>query len=201
MRLAYRLAFGLAGVLDTATKRARVFVRFAGETGGQGLNAGQRGAGFFARLRRAAGDQAEAMRGRPRRGLTWPLRSLPGAALAFHALSLAFAAWQNFSLVQVQSEQRVMSEAGQLHEHAISALETYALVLAWINDRIRGLDWDRIEHDDGLHRFLSDIETLPQIGTVSIIDATGYIRASGRSFPSPNADGSNRATFWGGKAP
>jgi two-component system NtrC family sensor kinase len=84
-----------------------------------------------------------------------------------------------------------------LHEHAISALETYALVLAWINDRIRGLDWDRIEHDDGLHRFLSDIETLPQIGAVSIIDAAGYIRASGRSFPSPNADAdaSNRDAF------
>jgi two-component system, NtrC family, sensor kinase len=195
MRLAYRLALGLAGVLDTATKRARVFVRFAGETGGQGLNAGQRGAGFFARLRRAAGDQAEAMRGRPRRGLTWPLRSLLAASLAVPALLLAFAAWQNFRLVQVQAEQRVMIEAGQLHEHAISALETYALVLAWINDRIHGLDWDRIEHDDGLHRFLSDIEILPQIGAVSIIDAAGYIRASGRSSPSPNADASDRGAF------
>ena len=195
MRLAYRLALGLAGVLDTATKRARVFVRFAGETGGQGLNAGQRGAGFFARLRRAAGDQAEAMRGRPRRGLTWPLRSLLAASLAVPALLLAFAAWQNFRLVQVQAEQRVMIEAGQLHEHAISALETYALVLAWINDRIHGLDWDRIEHDDGLHRFLSDIEILPQVGAVSIIDAAGYIRASGRSSSSPNADASNRGAF------
>src|SRR6266478_4231298 len=194
MRLAYRLALGLAGVLNTTTGRAR---GFAGETVGRGLNAGRRGEGLFARLRRAAGDQAEAMRGRPRRGLTWPLRSLLAASLAVPALLLAFAAWQNFRLVQVQAEQRVMIEAGQLHEHAISALETYALVLAWINDRIRGLDWDRIEHDDGLHGFLSDIETLPQIGAVSIIDAAGYIRASGRSFPSPNADAdaSNRDAF------
>ena len=57
-------------------------------------------------------------------------------------------------------------EAGELHEHALNALETYALVLAWIDDRIRGLDWDRIEHDGDLHRFLSDLETLPQIDAV-----------------------------------
>jgi two-component system NtrC family sensor kinase len=36
---------------------------------------------------------------------------------------------------------------------------------------------------------------LPQIGAVSIIDAAGYIRASGRSSPSPNADASNRGAF------
>ncbi len=195
MRLAYRLALGLAGVLNTATRRARGFARLAGETAGQGLSGGRRGQGFFARSRRAAGGQAEAIRGRPRRGLTWPLRSLLAASLAVPVLLLAFAAWQNFRLVEVQAEQRVMIETGQLHEHAISALETYALVLAWINDRIRGLDWDRIEHDDGLHGFLSDIETLPQIGAVSIIDAAGYIRATGRSFPPSNADASNRDAF------
>jgi two-component system NtrC family sensor kinase len=123
------------------------------------------------------------------------LRLLLAASLAVPLLLLAIAAWQNFRLVQVQAEQRVMIETGQLHEHAFSALETYALVLAWIDDRIHGLDWDRIEHDDGLHRFLSDIETLPQIGAVSIIDAAGHLRASGRLLPAPPADPSNRDAF------
>jgi two-component system NtrC family sensor kinase len=123
------------------------------------------------------------------------MRSLLAASLAVPALLLAFAAWQNLRLVEVQAEQRAMIEAGELHEHAISAFETYALVLTWIDDRIGGLEWDRIEHDDGLHRFLSDIETLPQVGAVSVIDASGRIRASGHPIQSPAADASNRDAF------
>jgi two-component system NtrC family sensor kinase len=145
--------------------------------------------------RRVIESDANAIRARPRRGLTWPLHLLLAASLAVPLLLLAIAAWQNLRLQQVQAEQRVMIDAGQLHEHALRALETYALVLAWIDDRLRGLDWDRIEHDEALHRFLSDIETLPQIGAVSIIDATGRIRATGRRFPAPPDDASKRDSF------
>src|SRR5438132_5821182 len=163
MRFAYRVALSFARVVNTAGKRARSFASLAGETVRQGLGGGWRVAGFFGWLLSTAGNRAGAIQGRPRRGLSWPLRSLLAASLAVPMLLLAFAAWQNFRLVQVQAEQRVMIEAGQLHEHAVSALETYALVLAWIDDRIHGLDWDRIEQDDGLRRLLLDIETLPQI--------------------------------------
>jgi two-component system NtrC family sensor kinase len=132
---------------------------------------------------------------RPRRALTWPLRLLLAASLTVPLLLLAIAAWQNFRLVQVQAEQRVMIETAQLHEHARSAFETYALVLAWIDDRIQGLDWERIEKDRGLLRFLSDLQTLPQIGAVSILDATGQIRASGGAPRTPSAEAANRAAF------
>jgi two-component system NtrC family sensor kinase len=74
-------------------------------------------------------------------------------------------------------------------------MQTYALILAWIDDRILGLDWDRIEHDDGLHRFLSNLETLPQINAVLLIDPDGQIRASGRQFSAAAADASNRDAF------
>lgn len=144
-------------------------------------------------MRAARGGKA--IRGRPQRGLTWPLRLLLAASLAVPLLLLAAAAWQNFRLVQVQAEQRVAIETGQLHEHALSALQTYALILAWIDDRIRGLDWDRIEHNDGLRRFLSDIETLPQIGAVAIVDASGDVRASGRPLPAAAADAASRDAF------
>jgi two-component system NtrC family sensor kinase len=175
--------------MNTAARRARAGARRAGAAVRKGLGAGRRGSGLF------AGGQVEAIRERPRRGLTWPLRLLLVASLAVPLLLLAAAAWQNFRLVQVEAEQRVMIETGQLHEHAISALETYALVLAWIDDRIHGLDWSRIEHDGDLHRFLSDIETLPQIGAVLIIDPAGYIRASGRAIPATAVDASNRDAF------
>jgi two-component system NtrC family sensor kinase len=117
------------------------------------------------------------------------------ASLAVPILLLAFAAWQNLRLVRIQAEQHVTIATGQLHEHAVSALETYALVLAWIDDRISGHDWNQIEHDGGLHRFLADIETLPEIGRASIVDSAGRIRAGGQIFGAPFEDVSKSETF------
>jgi two-component system, NtrC family, sensor kinase len=153
------------------------------------------GAGILGRRRSTADRQANPIQDRPRRALTWPLRLLLGASFAVPLLLLAIAAWQNFRLVQVQAEQRVMIETGQLHEHARSAFETYALVLAWIDDRIQGLDWERIENDRGLRRFLSDLQTLPQIGGVSILDASGRIRASGNASRTASAEAASLAAF------
>ena len=201
VRLADRLALGFATVVNTAARRARGVPRQsprAGEPPSQPRSAPERRTGISEKwswYHRLIESSANTIQARPSRGLTWPLHLLLAASLAVPLLLLAIAAWQNFRLQQVQAEQRVMIDAGQLHEHALRALETYALVLAWIDDRLRGLDWNRIEHDDGLHRFLSDIETLPQIGAVSIIDADGRIRATGRTFPVPPADASTRDSF------
>jgi two-component system NtrC family sensor kinase len=110
-------------------------------------------------------------------------------------LLLAIAAWQNYRLVRGQAEERVMIEAGELHEHALNTVKTYAIVLAWIDARTRGLDWGRIEHDEELHRFLSDLDTLPQIDEVWMADAAGRPQVSGRSSPIPPIDVSDRDCF------
>jgi two-component system NtrC family sensor kinase len=156
---------------------------------------------FFWWLRSAADGRVNRVERRTRRGLTWPLRLLLAASFAVPLLLLGIAAWQNLRLVRVQTQQRVTDETGQLHEHAVSAMETYALILAWIDDRIRGLDWERIEYDHALHSFLSDIETLPQIGAVSIVDASGRVRASGRPLPAPAPDLSDLDAFIAQKQP
>ena len=124
---------------------------------------------------------------RPRRGLTWPLRGLLAASLAVPLLLLAVASWQNFRLVQHQAEERVTIEAGALDEHDLAAFKTFPLAINWIDERIRGQDWDRIEHDQGLQRLLSNLETLPQIDAVWVVDAAGRVRASGRFLPAPIA--------------
>jgi two-component system, NtrC family, sensor kinase len=132
---------------------------------------------------------------RPRRTLTWPLRGLLAASLAVPLLLLAIAAWQNLRLVQRQAEERVNIEAGELGEHALNALKTYAIVLAWIDARTRGLDWDGIEHNEELQRFLSDLDTLPQVDEVWLADGAGHPRVSGRSSPLPPIDVSDRDCF------
>src|SRR6266436_7994327 len=136
-----------------------------------------------------------AIQERPRRRLTWPLRGLLAASLAVPLLLLAIAAWQNFRLIQRQAEERVMIEAGELRQHAVNTLQTYAIVLAWIDARTRGLAWDRIEYDEEVHRFLSDLDTLPQIDEVWMADAAGHPRVSGRSSPIPAIDVSGRDCF------
>ncbi|MBV9378353.1 MAG: hypothetical protein JO320_25470 [Alphaproteobacteria bacterium] len=141
------------------------------------------------RITGAAG--ANEVGARPTRSFAWPSRLLLVAAVAVPLSLLTIAAWQNFRLERREAEQRINIETGELHEHALNAVQTYELILAWIDDRIRGLDWDRIEQDAGLQRFLSDLETLPQIGAVVLLDPNGRIRASGRPLPPAAADLSN----------
>jgi two-component system, NtrC family, sensor kinase len=149
----------------------------------------------FGWFSRSVGTRVDALHARPRRGLTWPLRVLLAASLTVPLLLLAIAAWQNFRLVRSQAEERVIIETGELREQALDALKTYAIVLGWIDARTRGLDWDQIEHDEELHRFLSDLDKLPQIDEVWMADAAGHPRLSGRSSPIPPIDASDRDCF------
>jgi two-component system, NtrC family, sensor kinase len=150
---------------------------------------------LFSRLAGGGRSRSETIQARPKRGTTWPLRGLLAASLAVPLLLLAIAAWQNFRLVRSQAEERVMIEAGELREHALNTVKTYAIVLAWIDARTRGLDWDRIAHDEELHRFLSDLDTLPQIDEVWMADAAGRPVVSGRSSLIPPIDVSDRDCF------
>jgi two-component system, NtrC family, sensor kinase len=143
----------------------------------------------------AFGRRVEPTRTRPSRRLSWPLKGLLAASLAVPLLLLGIAAWQNYRLVRAQAEERVMIVADELHEQALDTLKTYAIVLAWIDGRARGLSWEQIAHDDELHRFLADLDRLPQIEEVSIVDARGYPWASGRSALAPSIDLSNRDCF------
>jgi two-component system NtrC family sensor kinase len=182
----HQIAQGLVHATNKLRRRARAVVS---------LQQSPRGSALFAWFRGPERARADTVAERPRRGLPWPLRLLLVAALAVPLLLLTIAARQNFRLVQVEAEKQVAVETGELQEHALSAIDTYTLILAWIDDRIRGLDWDRIEHDPELHRFLSNLETLPQIGAVLLIDADGQVRASGHPIGAGMTDASGREAF------
>jgi two-component system, NtrC family, sensor kinase len=152
-------------------------------------------AGIFRSLAGGGRNRSETIQARPKRGLPWPLRGLLAASLAVPLLLLAIAAWQNFRLVRSQAEQRVVIEAGELREHALDTLKTYAIVLGWIDARTRGVTWDRIAHDEELHRFLSDLDTLPPINEVWMADASGRSQVSGRTYPIPAIDVADRDCF------
>jgi two-component system NtrC family sensor kinase len=127
--------------------------------------------------------------------LSWWWRGVLAAAFAIPLLLLAVAARQTYLLERQDLEAQVATEVGELHEQSLKVFETYELVLAWIDDRTRGLDWDRVAHDEGLHRFLSDIETLPQIQSTAIVDPTGLVRAGGQNFSDPAVNVADREYF------
>ena len=129
MRAANRLALSLARAMSTGIKRASGFTSWAGARMSRDLGFGGPGSGL------SPDPEADAVAERPQRRLAWTSRLLLVAALAVPLLLLAIAAWQNFRLVQLEAKQRVTIETGQLHEHALSAIETYALILAWSDDR------------------------------------------------------------------
>src|SRR5436853_6257859 len=151
MKGARTVANRLALATSTVFRRLSGLANWAGARFRRDLGLG------WERLGHSADPEADAVAERPHRRLAWTSRLLLVAALAVPLLLLTIAAWQNFRLVQLEAEQRVAIETGQLHEHALSAIQTYTLILAWIDDRIRGLDWDHIEHDSELHRFLSNL--------------------------------------------
>jgi signal transduction histidine kinase len=140
-------------------------------------------------------DEPTAALGRAPVRLGWALYALLAAAIAVPLLLCAVAAWQNYYLVQQDAEERVANTAAEMREQALKVFETYALVLDWVDDRAMGLGWERIAHDPGFHQFLSDLGSLPQIDTVRVVDAAGRVRASGRRFPAPPADVSDRDYF------
>ena len=155
----------------------------------------QRRPALFGWMRGARLDRADADTEPPRRALPWPSRLVLLGAVAVPLLLLMIAAWQNLRLVQIEAERRAVVETGELQEHALSALDTYSLILAWIDNHIRGSGWDRIEHDPELHRFLANLETLPQVGAVLLIDADGQVRASGHPVSAATAEAASRETY------
>jgi signal transduction histidine kinase len=179
------MARGLARVTTTLRQLAR---------GAAVFDRSRRGPALYAWFGRASLYPDEIAQ-RPRRGLPWPLRLLLIAAFAVPLLLLAIAARQNFRLVQVEAERQVVIETAELQEHSRSAIETYALILAWIDDRVHGLDWHQIERDGELHRFLLNLENLPQISAVLLVDADGQLRASGHLIGAKAADISTSEGF------
>jgi two-component system NtrC family sensor kinase len=151
------------------------------------------------RLRAEVEDGAAAFGRAPVR-LGRALLGLLIASIAVPLLLFAVAAWQNYRLVQKEAEERVANTAAEMREQALKVFETYVLVLDWVEDRTRELGWSHIAHDQGFHQFLSDLSSLPQITAVRVIGADGQVRASGRFFPVPPADVSDRGYFAAQKA-
>ncbi|WP_207482318.1 hybrid sensor histidine kinase/response regulator [Arenibaculum pallidiluteum] len=106
------------------------------------------------------------------------------------------AAWRDYRQMMSGAEGQAQSTVNMLREHALRVLDTHVLALKQVDERTRGLDFDTIEADPDIHRFLAELSRdLGSPNTLWITDADGRTRASSLSHPAPSLDISDREYF------
>ena len=113
-----------------------------------------------------------------------PATALIVASVLLPAVLFAFAAWTSYYETLNAAEARVERTVRILQEHALKVFETNRLVLQQVNTRLRFMDWSREADRDDLHRMLEGLQRdLDQVATITLTDADGRMRASGRTYP------------------
>ncbi len=126
-----------------------------------------------------------------------PLRLLLVAAVLVPILAFAAAAWRDHSRLQAEAAATVDRLSAVAEEHALKVIETNALVLDRILDRVRGLGWDEIAARQAeLHDALRALgERIEQIGALHLIRPDGRLAAISLANPAPGYDLADRAYF------
>jgi PAS domain S-box-containing protein len=120
-------------------------------------------------------------------------RALLAAAILGPALLLAAIGWWSWNRVARETAEDVTRTVDLLHEHASKLFEMDKLLLAWIDDRMAGLDWPEVaRRERALHLYLERLTQ--QVGDVDaafVADASGELQALSRMYPVPirNAPG------------
>ena len=118
------------------------------------------------------------------RSIVQPSNAVLATAILIPAALFALAAWENYRATVATTQARAERTARILEEHALKVFETQRLVLVAINGRLDTLDWSNADQRRALHDFLRQLQAdLPQVGTITITDASGHLRASSRDFP------------------
>ena len=107
-------------------------------------------------------------RTRPLILLFWASLVIPAAVAA------GVAALSNRSLFEI-AELRVEQSAAVLREQALRVFEAQELAMRWIDQRVRGMNWDEIETSDAVRDLLAEI-----IRASPHIDAIWLVRPDGR---------------------
>lgn len=83
-----------------------------------------------------------------------------------------------------------------LQEHAQRVFEAQELIIAQIDDRIRGMDWDEIRRSEDVHRFLAGLaESSEHVDGLWLVSPEGRGSNSADFFPFPETDTRERDYF------
>jgi two-component system, NtrC family, sensor kinase len=109
----------------------------------------------------------------------WPLRILLGLSVVAPLILFAWAAWSGYRAALAEAERTGTRTVTALHEHAAKVLDTHRVVLRAVDSRLSGRSWEEISGDDDLRRDLEALaQELDQIGSITVADSTGAVRAT-----------------------
>ena len=116
--------------------------------------------------------------------LLQPAAALIAISVLLPMVLFAFAAWTSYCETLREAEARVERTVRILEEHALKVFETHRLVIQQVNGRLRFMDWSREADRADLHALLARLQDeLDQVSTITVTDAEGRMRASGRVYP------------------
>ena len=125
------------------------------------------------------------------------LRSLLAAAVLVPLLFLACAAWYDWRRLQEDAYADVNRLSAIAKEHALKVVETNAMVLDRLDDRVRGMEWAAIRAQGAaIQRDMTRMdETIAQITALHLADPSGRVVLISTAWPTPRIDISERGYF------
>ncbi|MBL6081159.1 response regulator [Belnapia sp. T18] len=129
--------------------------------------------------------------------LPMSLRLLLLASLAVPLGFLLGSAWHDHRRLHAEAHADLTRLSAIAREHALKVVETNALVLDHMADRIRGLSWDEVEaRGQDIHRWLRGLDDgLAQISSLHLARPDGRVAALSIAWPTPPLLIADRAYF------
>ena len=129
--------------------------------------------------------------------LPWTLRSMLIATVLVPLLGLVGAAWLDHRRLTVDAFEDVDRLSAVAKEHALKVVETNALVLDRLDDRIRGLTWPQIEAEGAtIQREMRLLdENIAQITSLHLATPEGRVVLLSIAYPTPPLDIGSRGYF------
>jgi signal transduction histidine kinase/ActR/RegA family two-component response regulator len=119
------------------------------------------------------------------------------ASFALPALCLVVVGWLSAHHIAANANAALEQLSAVAREHALKVVETNALVLDRMQDRVRGLDWAAIEaQGEAIHRDIAELdERIEQITALHLIRPDGRLAMISIAWPTPAGDLSGRSYF------
>jgi len=113
-----------------------------------------------------------------------PYKLLILAALTIPILLFIFVVWQDYHTIINTSKAEVVRTTKIFEQHAFNVFETHKLVAERVNDRLKDMSWDEIEHSAELSSYLQEIEKeYPQVFAIWLADPSGVVRNASKKLP------------------
>ena len=135
--------------------------------------------------------------GRARQPLPLALRFMVAASVIVPLVFLAGGTWYRRSQMMEQAQGDATRLSALAREHALKVLETNALVLDRLEDRIRGMDWAEIEaRGEELYGWMRRLdEEIRQIIALHIVHPNGDAVLLSLAWPAPPLNLTSRGYF------